>query len=556
MVRGLLVVITQPRRAASVSECSVFRFASAFLVAFPGLFCLFLILRAFFDGNTADLRYAFGVMVLFGLALMVPLRSARPARRPGLPVLVPAGLAVLLLFPFTVVVLIFGKVDAAGFVFHLIFGMEGTPWGDFIPYMITAFVFWAVIIASVWRLWPLLPRGPILPAAATLFLLAINPLFNDILWNRANAAFGPNRTLLHEFRDPKLVRTTARPDLVVIYLEGFDRGYMDPARFGDIAEPLRELEAEGTSFTHLHQITATGWSLAGTVSTQCGSPLLPLGARPLGDTSTIPRILPNVICLPDLLTARGYALTYMSGAKIVGNTMGFYGFDNYFATHGGAVVLDRDTIPTERTKDFRPEDWGDWGIFDSELYDGARKVFLDRVAKPDPFALFIATMDTHGPAAVLSPACTAEGEPLTGLEDMRPTVSCVARETVRFVRDLMAMKGDRDLRIAIFSDHLNHASNVTDILEAETRYNTAMLLGPGAAPRVIDRHGSMVDLFPTLLHWIGLLDPDHPRAGLGTSLLSDRPTLVERLGLDAVNDTLTVDVQLASFIWRDHAAEE
>jgi phosphoglycerol transferase len=522
---------------------------SAALVAFPGLFCLFLILRAFFDGNLSDMRYAFGVLVMFGFSLMVPVHGKGAPWYSRMPSLIPLILSALLLFPFTVVVLIFGQVDSAAFVFHLIFGIDGTPWGDFIPYIFTATVYWLIIFATVFRLLPLLPRTPLLPMIPTVGFVAINPLFNDILWNRADAAFGPNRTLLPEFREAVLRETDARPDLVIIYLEGFDRGYMDPDLFGDIAKPLRDLEKEATAFIQLHQIEATGWSLAGTIASQCGAPTLPFGAKPLGDTSEIALIMPEIRCLPDILNDRGYDVTYMSGAKIIGNKMGFYGFDNYLSTHGGATIMDRDTIPIERTAGYRPEDWGDWGIFDSELFEGARKRFLDLKQRQDPFALFIATMDTHGPMVGISPSCTLDGLPRM-TDEMTRAVACVSAETVRFVRDIQAASGDRDLRIAVFSDHLSHGSNVVQTLQRKPRFNTAMLLGAEAAPRVIEKPGGTIDLYPTLLHWLGLLDPAKPYAGIGTSLLSDAPTLVERRSLDEVNSILKVDVEMAQFLWK------
>lgn len=82
-------------------------------IGFPGAFALFLILRAFVDGNTADMRYAFGMMILLGLSLCVPAVPATTEtslfRRVAmlLIVLVP----ILAIFPLTVVVLIFGKID-------------------------------------------------------------------------------------------------------------------------------------------------------------------------------------------------------------------------------------------------------------------------------------------------------------------------------------------------------------------------------------------------------------------------------------------------------------
>lgn len=529
------------------------RIFSVFLVSLPGLIGLFLILRAFFDANTSDLRYAFAVMGMFGLALCIPLPTKPLTRNFWLFAIVCLVTPVLLIFPMTVVVLIFGKVDAAAFVFHLIFGIKGTPWHDIIPYIVTALIFWVTVVGTTLRLLPLFPMRSTVLLASAGGLLAINPIVNDILWHRANAAFGPVRTLLSDFRPPKLVDAPASPDLVILYLEGFDRGYMDTERFGEIAAPLRDLEKEGISFINLHQIEATGWSLAGNIATQCGAPLLPFGARPLGDTSSIARIMPDLTCLTDILVGRRYDVTYMSGAKIIGNQMGYYGFDNFFRTHGDITILDRDTISNPRTEELKAQAMDAWGLADSELLDAAKTLFDAKAKENRPFAVFIATMDTHGPVAAISPACTESGEPIAH-QDMRLAVECVSRISAEFVRSLFRDAKGRDLRVAVFSDHLNHASNLIGILEQKPRFNTAMLLGGEFDPAVIDRPGSMVDLYPTILDWLGLLDRSIPYAGLGTSLLSGKPTIIETRGLDDVNATLKVDVRLASFLWQDRAA--
>lgn len=520
-------------------------------IGFPGILALFLILRAFFDGNTADLRYAFGIMILLGLSLCVssPPRPAGASRFRRVAMLLIVLLPILAIFPLTVVVLIFGKIDMAAFVFHLIFGMDGTPWDDILPFVFTAAVLWATVLVAYGRLALQFPFGFAVPILFACGILAANPLVNDLAFNRANAAFGPARTVLSEFQDPQIVDAPKKPDLVILYLEGFDRGYLDSTRFGDIAAPIAELEGQGISFTNVAQIEATGWSLAGTIATQCGTPLLPLGAKSLDDMSSMRRIMPEVTCLSDILYERGYDITYMSGAKIVGDQMGYYGFGNFFLTHGGAKIEDRDTIPTPRTAGFTPEDWGDWGIFDSELLDGARTAIRDRANGNAPFAVFISTMDTHGPSAVLSPSCSSDGQPHQ-IDDMRDTVRCVSRLTIEFINDLFHEHGP-DLRVAILSDHLNHASNLTSLLEAAPRRNTVMLLGGGVKPSVVSRPGSMVDVYPTLLDWLDLLAPGDARAGLGRSLLADEPSLVESIGFDTLNATLRVDTALAQHLWRN-----
>ena len=60
----------------------------------------------------------------------------------------------------------------------------------------------------------------------------------------------------------------------------------------------------------------------------------------------------------------------------------------------------------------------------------------------------------------------------------------------------------------------------------------------------------MIDVYPTLLDWMGWLEDEEKRAGMGASLLSSDPTLVEELGLERVNRILKADAELARFLWQ------
>lgn len=519
-------------------------------IAFPGFLALSLIMRAFIGGNTSDIRYAAGILLFLGLSLLI--RAPRAQHLTGSGRTAIAALVMLVpiavIFPFTVVVMIFGSVDMAAFVFHLVFGMGGTPWADIVPYIVTAFVLWAAVAVTALR-FVRAGSGHMMPAlAVAAAAVALNPLFNDFALTRAQASLDSSLTLLEEFHDPRIIDTAERPNIVFLYLEGFDRGYMDTDRFGDIAAPLAALEREATAFSKVSQIEATGWSLAGTTASQCGAPLLPLGARWQGDLDKEPRILPALTCLSGILSDRGYAITYMSGAQLSGEGQGYYGFDSFFATHGGARMEHRDTIPERRNPADPADEPAFWGKFDSELLHHARYI-IDTKARDDrPFAVMVATMDTHGPRAMISPDCSPDSVPRI-LPDMRESVRCTSNLAAEFVTALRRDYGPA-LRIVMLSDHLSHGSNLSDLLESQPRYNTVMLFGEGAPPALHARAASMVDVYPTILDWLGLLEPGTSRAGLGVSLLSGDLTLVETLGVDAVNDMLRVDTQLARHLWR------
>lgn len=516
----------------------------------PGLIALFLVLRAFIDGNRSDIRYAVGLVAIVALSLAIgPAHPGTPPSRSRkyLAVLV-VLLPIVAIFPFTVVVLIFGKVDMAAFVFHLIFGIGGTPWEDILPYVFTAFILWLAFMVSYLRLMPHFPFGFALPVLFAAVIAGVNPMLAASVTHATVPGFAPSRTLLPELRQPVLAPDAPRPDLVILYLEGFDLGYMDNERFGDMAAPLRTLAESGTSFTNVDQVFATGWSLAGTIATQCGVPSLPPGAT--ASLRDIDRIMPDLTCLPDILADKGYSVTYVTGTTITGEDMDYFGYGNYFGAHGKAGIVDFTTLSAKAAKVGDRTQRG-WGIYDADTFAATRAIIDRKAASDQPFAVIMATMDTHGPLAIASPVCTGDGLGYEG-EDMTLAVACTSQLAATFVNDLRGRYGN-DLKIVVMSDHLNHISNLTDRLTAKPRKNTVILLDGQDRGRLIDRPASMLDIYPTLLDWLGFAAAGSSpvTAGLGSSLLSSGQTLIERHGLDEINGILSADVELAARLWRN-----
>lgn len=514
------------------------------MVALPGILALFLVARAFIDANRSDIRYAGVVALLMLLSFFVP-KSAREHKQNRRSYMFLLVLLNILLLPFTVIVLIFGHVDMAGFVFHLIVGVGGTPWRDMAPFIVTAIVFHAAIIFSVWSLLPILDRlVVVLPALITFFLI-VNPLVSGLFVGKIYARFVPQPSIVPEFVPVITQRPDEKPNLVIIYLEGFDYGYMDAHRFGDMAAPLRRIENMGMSFINVEQIAATGWSLAGTVATQCGVPLMPHGA--IGEYDNLDRVVPGVRCLPEILEAEGYTLSYTTGSAITGEHLGHYGYGAYFSRTETLEIFDETAIRT-MMPDLAPALPGGWGIPDGDVFAFAKRLLEKNANLDQPFAMFVATMDTHGPKAVVSPQCTHDGKGHVGNE-MGPSVECTARLAENFVTYVKKKYGD-SVKIALMSDHLNHMSDLTDRLEQKPRRNTVILLDSSRSGERIERAGSMVDVFPTMLDWLGFLPENKTRAALGTSLLSDDKTLVERIGSEELNRRLFVDTELTSLLWK------
>ncbi|GGA08150.1 sulfatase-like hydrolase/transferase [Neptunicoccus cionae] len=520
-----------------------------FIVILPALLTLFLVLRAIYDANVSDYRYALALLVIFAASLLVrpPYEPDEARRRKRWGRLLVILLPVLVLVPATFVVLVFGKMDMAAFVFHLVFGMDGTPTANFVPYGFTVLVYWSVFLASLFRAQYWLERVPFSTVAIALMLLAVNPVVWDLASQSLADTYKQRPSFVEDFKHPELKKGANKPNLVIIYLEGLERSYNTlPPAMAEAYAPLDALALEGINLTGVDQLHGTAWSLAGTVASRCGVPVLPNGLISARDYGDVKLIAPNLTCLDDILHAKGYDVSYISTTRILGNKMGFYGFDNYFTTHGTEQIYDLGNIEYEMTADVAKSFANDWGLRDAHAFAKAEKLIAAALDKDAPFAVTVATMDTHGPVALMSQSCTGGSNKFKS-SNMIDAVHCTARLTSAFVEKVRDMTKGTDTRIAIMSDHLAHHNNLYHLLEKAPRRNTAILLDGPFAPQVIDSHAAMFDIFPTLLHWLGWLEGK--QAGIGVSLLSDEATLVQTHGVDEVNARLKVDLDLSRVIW-------
>jgi len=83
----------------------------------------------------------------------------------------------------------------------------------------------------------------------------------------------------------------------------------------------------------------------------------------------------------------------------------------------------------------------------------------------------------------------------------------------------------------------------------DERDNTFMLLREGVEVGArTRREAATIDLFPTILEALGFTI-EHHRAGLGSSLLSEQPTLVEQHGLADLAARMHEETALQQRLW-------
>lgn len=173
-----------------------------------------------------------------------------------------------------------GKGIDISVAYHLQTGLEGTGWLDFAPVM--ALIVLGLVLSLVLPAW-LIRRLPAtswhtrhtphtrpwvgsLPLWLSLMVLvsawAAHPGVHDVR-KLGLAFFSPALASEDLYFNPPLVpesvqaRGPAR-DLVWIYLESLERGYMNTQRFPGLTPHLAALEQQSLSYTNLRQVDGTG----------------------------------------------------------------------------------------------------------------------------------------------------------------------------------------------------------------------------------------------------------------------------------------------------------
>jgi phosphoglycerol transferase len=459
--------------------------------------------------------------------------------------------ALILLVPVTVFARAFGRIDMLALVFHIEFGTEGAGLGGLerdiaVAVVVSGAVFLAVILfakVSGWR-W--------LAWAAAALILVANPMLRGAAVMAMPVLGGPAQESLAE----TLVEPAILPagegepvDVVIVYVEGADQIFTDTARFGDAMSRLMDLAGPGAiQLTGVGQMIGTGWSLAGMLSTQCGVPVLPNGLRFRNNYEKQVRFMAEVTCLGDVLAARGYATHYVVGGDAL-----FGGITHFYASHGVTDQTELTTIEAMVTPEEFAAAYPGWMVDDQMVLDIARRRHAELTAGGAPVLLIVETMGPHGEDVWLSRRCTASGRSEIGT-DMTAAVRCTGDLVADFVEDLRKAPDARPTLLVVMSDHINHSPDLQGPEGIMARRNTAILIPPAAGPeagplRVIDREAATIDVYPTILELLGLIEPGGA-AGLGVSLLGEAPTLVEQLGREGADALIARDAALAARLWQ------
>ena len=173
---------------------------------------------------------------------------------------------------------------------------------------------------------------------------------------------------------------TAEPgkNVVIIYLESLEKNYLDNELFDNITPNLNKLKDEWTFYDYQDN---SGWTMGGMYTTQTG--LLPFfGLQGNEIFQNITKT--NFPSIGSILKRAGYNQMFMNGASLL-----YAGKGNFFEQQGYKCYGNE-----EYDKKYPRNGWG---LRDKDLFEEAKKKYIELSKKNKPFNLTLLTVDTHFP---------------------------------------------------------------------------------------------------------------------------------------------------------------
>lgn len=333
-------------------------------------------------------------------------------------------------------------------------------------------------------------------------------------------------------------------NLIYIYMESMETTYASLAAGGRQSENnympnLTALAKRNTSFSDsrqlggFHAVSGAMNTISALFSSTSGIPCsFPGGEdREAGNNmGKYQEFASGVTNLGDILEEKGYQNEFLCGSDA-----SFAARREYFTQHGSYKIFD---LLTARETGYVPPDYfnGWWGFEDMYLYEIAKDELLNLSRSGKPFNLTLLTVDTHHVGGYICPLCGEDDG--HGLEDSAAytatAVSCADRQVMDFLAWCREQDFYKDTVIVVTGDHPRMDTNLVENVSYYDRTVYNCFLNCDLPARTDNREFTTMDLFPTVLAAMGF-QIEGDRLGLGANLFSDKPTLCEELGYDALN---------------------
>ena len=331
----------------------------------------------------------------------------------------------------------------------------------------------------------------------------------------------------------KIEFTEEKRNLIYIFLESMETTYYSVQDGGlsgyDLIPEISKLSKENTNFSDTdklggaYTLYGTTWTVGAMSAQTAGVPLkLTIDDNAMGEYSTF---LGGAYGIGEVLQDNGY-----HNFLLLGSDATFGGRRNLFEQHGNYEIWDFESAKAENKAS--EQIW--WGFTDDQLFEYAKEKVAYLAEQDEPFNFTMLTADTHFPDGFLCSDC-----PNIWDEQYKNVISCSSRRVGEFVKWIQAQDFYDSTTIVIAGDHLTMQSNFFELEEGQDYQKkvVSVIINPAVEAENTNRAYSTMDLYPTTLAALGA-SIEGNRLALGTNLFSDEETLIEKYGLEYVNDEL------------------
>ena len=282
-------------------------------------------------------------------------------------------------------------------------------------------------------------------------------------------------------------------NIIWIYVESLEKTYLEREVFGDLLPNLSEQARFARQYSDVKQPWGTGWTIGGIVGSQCGMPLVTLGAQNVNSLTELPEFMPGATCAGDLLSQIGYSVEFIGGAS-----KEFAGKGNFLETHGFRNIQDRVTLSRQYNKGSVEQN--EWGFYDDLLLSVVKDRATALHSAGRPFLLNALTLDTHSPHGFVSPSCRPKSE-LAHATSVGAAIRCSDYLLSDFISWFRASDLFTDSILVISSDHLSMPNDLKNDLDSISNDRRLLfwVIGNDVETGIVDEPASTFDIGATVL---------------------------------------------------------
>lgn len=324
-------------------------------------------------------------------------------------------------------------------------------------------------------------------------------------------------------------------NLIHIYLESIESSYFSQQNGGCFEESLipelEKLALENTHFSHSQKLggaltlEGTQWTTASVIAQTSGI----TSSLPIENQNYDPQslFLPGVYSLGEVLEKENYFQEV-----IMGSDARFAGLSNYYTQHGNYKIMDYNKAIEVG---YIPKDYHVfWGYEDQKLFEIAKKEISKASHQNEYFNFEIMTIDPHTPYGYVCDQC-----PKKYSHTYKNVIACQSHQVYDFVKWIQQQDFYHNTTIVITGDHKSMSSQLLTNMKSDyirTPYN-CIINSVTSSQNTKNRLFNVIDMYPTILTSIGATI-DNNKLGIGTNLFSNQQTILEKYGLDYINNEL------------------